>query len=141
MGFDDASAKVEARSAQHARFGWRVRRSRLGHSSRGAVSQQSSPLLSSGHSSMTKTEKACWSLHRQVIGVRETWLHPDVPALPDATVTAPAQQHDSTAETAADRKGAQEADTVTEHGPDTEPDVSTTGQLEQQLQAVALAEK
>ena len=71
----------------------------------------------------------CLVPSRQVIGVRETWLHPGLPAVLEAAAVASAKQHDET------------AGTVMEHVTDQDPDLARNGHLEQQMQAVTLVEE
>ena len=92
-------------------------------------------------SSRQSPRKCAGCLRRQVVGVRETWLHPHLPVGQEAPVFVPAKQHDSAAESAADGHSVQGAETVIEHGSDPTPDATHISQLEQQMQAAALADE
>ncbi len=84
-----------------------------------------------------------WTLRRQVIGVRETWLHPGLPAQPAGAVFATVQPPSSAAvedQVATGRNSEQATAEGLDHDSAKEADATLCGQAEREMHAATLAE-
>ena len=84
-----------------------------------------------------------WPPNRQVIGVRETWLHPGLPALSAPLADGDPEQplSSATAKAANGHSTAQPQDANAEADTPEEPTATAEGQIESQLEAASLEDQ